>query len=382
MFLICIFFALSVKVAKTETTCLRFELMPYGRVTFNDASAACANGGGKLTYFLNAAEEEQFVAWSEQVGLATKTWLDLKRSGDTFVIPSLGNVAYTYNSWGTIDGVQQPDNADGVENCVELRSLFDWNDVSCDDELHFTCRFDDEKTGCDLNNLCQDESERTRTCVRLDYLGKGNYYHAQILCRQINAAPTYFLNQEEVDRYAAWKNEIGLSFFEWLDIYEDNIWYPTVIYSLGIKQPLFFFEYDQPYSYNGKNCVVFQSSSNWGYFDCYEDHIYVTCRTDVKISEDEYCRDYDTNCPGGSVDTGYSCVCDQGYVLNKDKTSCVPSSIQCSAGYVAVHGGTECKQCNRSRIVRILFSYDILRHLRKCSKKKFWFRKYRLCLSR
>ena len=349
MFLIFIFFG----KPRAESTCLRFELMPFGRVTYNVASAACSSRNGRLTYFLNAAEEEQFAAWSNEVGLVAKTWLDLKRNGDTFVIPSLGYRQYPYASWGTDN---QPDNAGGIEDCVELRSLFDWNDIPCDAQLHFTCRYDEEMTGCNENNLqCPNESlEGTRNCLQFEHVGSGSYYNAQNFCREINAAPTYFLTEEELDKFSAWKNQIGLTYFTWLDIYQDNQNNPTVIDSLGIKQPQFFFDYDQPNDYDGDDCVIFRSSSNWGYFPCslsgpsitYKP-IPVTCRKDIQISENEYCRPNNNICPSTStLDNGYSCVCLEGFVLNKDKTGCVSTDIQCPNGFVAIHGGTECKNCN------------------------------------
>ena len=54
-----------------------------------------------------------------------------------------------YTNWDkSEDGYQQPNNAGGKENCVNLWPNFDvkWNDEQCDHEYCFVC--EDPRVGC------------------------------------------------------------------------------------------------------------------------------------------------------------------------------------------------------------------------------------------
>ena len=107
-------------------------LLGVQSASWSEASAACADWGGSLAS-LESSEEE--AALSQNV--LADTWIglnDLASEGD--MIWDGGEPLATYSHWAT----DQPDDFDGLEDCVEL--LADgrgWNDRACTDLRQYLC---------------------------------------------------------------------------------------------------------------------------------------------------------------------------------------------------------------------------------------------------
>jgi hypothetical protein len=104
---------------------------------------------GVLAYFDNSLEYEKF---SQQIELgASDEWLGIKRSS-THGWSTAKGTQNLFFQWATAADKQdieqntyndEPNNHNGNEDCVEYHgTVGKWNDIPCQQEKRFACRFD------------------------------------------------------------------------------------------------------------------------------------------------------------------------------------------------------------------------------------------------
>jgi hypothetical protein len=99
-----------------------------GDTTFSwqDARSFCQAWGGDLVQIDSAEENEQL---AERI--VDSAWIGANDIGEEGTFLWAGGDALEYAAWGP----GQPNNLDGLEDCAELRTLQDWIDVSCTDDI-------------------------------------------------------------------------------------------------------------------------------------------------------------------------------------------------------------------------------------------------------
>ncbi|XP_067386173.1 pulmonary surfactant-associated protein D [Emydura macquarii macquarii] len=103
--------------------------------SFNDLKKMCSEAGGQLASPQNAAENAAIhqivVSHKKQVFLGIT---DIQTEGQ---FKYLNGQTLVYSNWQT----GEPNNANGVEDCVEVSSTGKWNDKSCDEKRLIVCEF-------------------------------------------------------------------------------------------------------------------------------------------------------------------------------------------------------------------------------------------------
>ncbi|CAG5103730.1 Oidioi.mRNA.OKI2018_I69.chr1.g910.t1.cds [Oikopleura dioica] len=118
--------------------CARFESFPTNvKTTWNLAKKICRLTGGELAHFETMEEFDDFK--SARDGLDRSDWLGMKRTKNGRKFKDLKRKDLPFTSWDQFE----PNNADGMENCVQANPNSNWNDVSCDGPLGIVCRYED-----------------------------------------------------------------------------------------------------------------------------------------------------------------------------------------------------------------------------------------------
>jgi hypothetical protein len=119
--------------------------------SMSNAAAAdfCEARGGSLLWLDDAEEQAWLVAQA-----TGRYWLDLSDSVEEGIFVSSGGSAPSFTTWGE----NQPDDAGGAEDCVELQVLDQaapiWNDLPCDYSLGFACEDDALQASPDPPDAC------------------------------------------------------------------------------------------------------------------------------------------------------------------------------------------------------------------------------------
>lgn len=140
-----------------ETGCA-LHLAPTGRAYLLCASAsvgqeaaraACAARGASLLW-LDDAEEQ---AWLATLG-ELRVWMDVSDVVEEGVFVSGAGATPPFFGWGP----NQPDDAGGAEDCVELQTLDPaapiWNDLPCDNPIGYVCEDLAEEPAPDAPDAC------------------------------------------------------------------------------------------------------------------------------------------------------------------------------------------------------------------------------------
>ncbi|KAL3888168.1 hypothetical protein ACJMK2_000547 [Sinanodonta woodiana] len=103
-------------------------------LSFNDAMIKCEKDGAKLMTINNEAEF-RFIKEVMKNGWPPRTVIGLRAVGANREWKTWNGQTAPYLYWG----IDQPDNNDGMENCVELMSD-EYNDFPCFESKQFVCQ--------------------------------------------------------------------------------------------------------------------------------------------------------------------------------------------------------------------------------------------------
>ena len=104
--------------------------------TWSEAQTVCKALGGYLAEIQSKAENDYIAKIMSEHG--GSVWLganDLITEGKWFWATS-GKPVSDFTSWQP----REPNNARGVEDCMDFTSNFQWNDKECDKHLRFICQ--------------------------------------------------------------------------------------------------------------------------------------------------------------------------------------------------------------------------------------------------
>ncbi|XP_032642244.1 pulmonary surfactant-associated protein D-like isoform X2 [Chelonoidis abingdonii] len=102
---------------------------------FETSKAVCSQAGGLLASPRNSAENsaiQQIAAWHKKMPFLGIN--DIQTEG-TF--KHLNGEALGYSNWAS----NEPNNSEGIEDCVEVHSSGKWNDKSCGEKRLIICEY-------------------------------------------------------------------------------------------------------------------------------------------------------------------------------------------------------------------------------------------------
>lgn len=103
--------------------------------TYEDAKATCTKAEGQLASPRNDAENKAISILSLQYNKPVVLGIDDKQNEGTFKY--LNNEKIVFSNWKP----GEPNNDNGVEDCVELRTNGIWNDMNCNSKRLTVCEF-------------------------------------------------------------------------------------------------------------------------------------------------------------------------------------------------------------------------------------------------
>ncbi|XP_073430890.1 pulmonary surfactant-associated protein D-like isoform X2 [Dendrobates tinctorius] len=102
---------------------------------YNDAKSACTNAGGQLASPQNAEENKAVLEFRKVYNVSPYLGInDLVNEG-SFRYPN--GELIRYSNWNA----KEPNNDNGVEDCVEMYENGNWNDKNCNEKRLIICEF-------------------------------------------------------------------------------------------------------------------------------------------------------------------------------------------------------------------------------------------------
>ncbi|XP_063819491.1 pulmonary surfactant-associated protein D-like [Pseudophryne corroboree] len=113
----------------------KIYVLNNAQANYNDAKLVCARAGGQLPSPVNAKENQAILDIRKKSPIAIFLGInDIKKEG-TFTYPNGENIGYS--NWYP----GEPNNLNGVENCVEMYENGTWNDTNCAEKRGIICEF-------------------------------------------------------------------------------------------------------------------------------------------------------------------------------------------------------------------------------------------------
>ncbi|XP_043943075.1 regenerating islet-derived protein 4-like, partial [Protopterus annectens] len=111
-------------------------------LSWSDAEFECQSygHGAHLASILDESELSVIASHISAYQKKDTAWIGLHDPEQNGRWKWIDGSMYNYRVWGT----GQPDNLKGNEHCVEIRpqeSFKKWNDVNCDHQCHFVCKY-------------------------------------------------------------------------------------------------------------------------------------------------------------------------------------------------------------------------------------------------
>ena len=100
-----------------------------------EAEDFCRSLGGNLASF-QSKESLQTLYSGQQLGLRSTQWIGLNILNSNNVFQWTDGADALYFNWQT----NQPDNANGIEYCVEMYAGQSWGDQNCYAKRGYTCK--------------------------------------------------------------------------------------------------------------------------------------------------------------------------------------------------------------------------------------------------
>ncbi|XP_063291149.1 pulmonary surfactant-associated protein D-like [Pelobates fuscus] len=103
--------------------------------TYNEGKAICSSAGGQLASPTNAEENRVILAVAQQNKKIPYLGINDIQTEGTFRYPN--GVRISYSNWK----VREPNDLNGIEDCVEMLDSGLWNDRICTEKRLVICEF-------------------------------------------------------------------------------------------------------------------------------------------------------------------------------------------------------------------------------------------------
>ncbi|XP_018431303.1 PREDICTED: pulmonary surfactant-associated protein D-like, partial [Nanorana parkeri] len=103
--------------------------------TYPEAKVSCASAGGQLATPRTSEENQAIFSISRNLKKHAFMGITDMQTEGVFRYPSGETI--TYSNWGP----SEPNNTNGVEDCVEIRETGKWNDENCSSKRFYICEF-------------------------------------------------------------------------------------------------------------------------------------------------------------------------------------------------------------------------------------------------
>ncbi|CAJ0932376.1 unnamed protein product [Ranitomeya imitator] len=105
------------------------------QATYNDAKLACTNAGGQLASPQNAEENKAVLDFCKMYKVFPYLGINDLLIEGSFRYPN--GEMLSYSNWSD----KEPNNDQGVEDCVEMYDNGKWNDKNCNEKRLIICEF-------------------------------------------------------------------------------------------------------------------------------------------------------------------------------------------------------------------------------------------------